>query len=228
MVMLILFTLSFTLIALISFSSIEAQDDPRIFPPDSLPYNLTYGQWSAKWWQWAVSIPLDKSPFDDPTGERCGTSQHDPKVWFLAGTSGGEATRTCQVPAGKGIMFTVINVRCDYFVDKVSKTDDDLRKCAKDDQDTVNVLNATVDGKAIQHLDRFRVQSPLFNITLPPNNIAGVSPGTTQAISDGWFIILKPLQVGEHEIRSYGASIDPTGSGNINFATSTTFKIIVK
>lgn len=220
------------MLLLILFTSAEAQNvsskSAEIFSPDSHPYNLTYGDWSAKWWQWAESIPLDKSPFDDPTGHRCGTSQNDSNVWFLAGTLGGDAVRTCEIPAGKAVMFTVINVQCNFFVDKVSKNEADLRKCAKDDQDTVNVLNATVDGKVVENIDQFRTQSPLFNLTFPPNNVAGVAPGTTQAISDGWFIILKPLPSGQHQIRSYGASIDPTGSGKVNFATSTIFNIIAK
>lgn len=228
-------SLSFVLCLLILsilFWRVNAQIDlstqVEIFAPESRPYNLTYSEWTAKWWQWAVSIPSDKSPFDDPTGERCAVSQQDPNMWFLAGTSGGNAVRTCQIPAGKAVMFTVINVRCDYLVDKVSKTESDLRNCAKDDQDTVNVVNATIDGRPVDKLNSFRIQSPLFDINLPPNNIAGVPPGSTQAVSDGWFIILKPLPLGEHQIKSYGAIIDPTGSGMINFATSTTFNIIVE
>ena len=223
--------LCFLLLSILLYTvnaQIDSSTQVEIFAPESRPYNLTYGEWTAKWWQWAVSIPLDKSPFDDPTGERCGISQQDPNIWFLAGTSGGDAVRTCQIPAGKAVMFTVINVRCDYLVDKVSKTESDLRNCAKDDQDTVNVVNATIDGRAINNLNSFRFQSPLFDIILPPNNIAGVPQGSTQAVSDGWFVILKPLPVGEHQIKSYGAIIDPTGSGKINFATSTTFNIIVK
>lgn len=224
--------LSVSVALLVLLNIVEAQNGSsrlvEIFPPDSHPYNLTYGEWSAKWWQWGISIPLDKSPFDDPTGERCGTSQNDSNMWFLAGTYGGDAVRTCEIPAGRAVIFSPITVRCDFIVDKVSKTEADLRKCAKDDQDTVNVLNVSIDGKPVDNLKLFRMQSPLFDVTFPANNVAGVPPGTTQAVSDGWFIILKPMPIGQHQIRSYGASIDPTGSGKINFATSFTFKINVK
>src|SRR4051812_1041314 len=32
--------------------------NPNVHPPCSKPYGLTYGEWSAKWWQWMQAIPL--------------------------------------------------------------------------------------------------------------------------------------------------------------------------
>ena len=37
----------------------------NVFPVDSKPYGLTYGEWTAKWWQWALSIPKDINPAGD-------------------------------------------------------------------------------------------------------------------------------------------------------------------
>ena len=45
--------------------------NPGVFPIKSKPYGLTYGEWSAKWWQWAISIPTAESPMLDGTGENC-------------------------------------------------------------------------------------------------------------------------------------------------------------
>ena len=56
---------------------------------------------------------------NDPDGKWCGTSQSDTHVWFLAGTTGNSASRTCEIPAGKAIMFPIINVLCHYFYDRV-------------------------------------------------------------------------------------------------------------
>src|SRR5918998_839871 len=41
------------------------------FPADTIQYNLTYGEWTAQWWQWAYSIPEDRNPVADQTGENC-------------------------------------------------------------------------------------------------------------------------------------------------------------
>jgi hypothetical protein len=50
-------------------------------------FGKIYGEWSAAWWQWAVSIPASESPVlltDDDLNFDCSLGQHGP-VWFLAG-----------------------------------------------------------------------------------------------------------------------------------------------
>jgi hypothetical protein len=51
-------------------------------------------------------------------------------------------------------------------------------------------------------MSEYRFQSSLFNLTLPENNVMGVPAQETQGVSDGYFVILKPLPKGEHETRS--------------------------
>src|SRR5215831_17578658 len=65
----------------------HADPAPKVLPLDSSPYGNTYGEWSARWWQWLMSIPSDKNPNLDPTGAHCAEGQIGP-VWFLAGTFG--------------------------------------------------------------------------------------------------------------------------------------------
>ena len=37
-----------------------------VFELGSSPFNLTYADWTAKWWQWAYSIPQNIHPaYDD-------------------------------------------------------------------------------------------------------------------------------------------------------------------
>jgi hypothetical protein len=68
-------------------------------------------------------------------------------------------------------------------------------------QESVVHLEASIDGVPISDLEQYRVQSPLFNFTLGQNNILELPANTTtQAISDGNWLFLKPLSVGEHII----------------------------
>src|SRR6478609_9348552 len=60
------------------------------FPLNSKPYGSTYGEWTAKWWQWALSIPKDINPGGDTSGKYCALKQSGP-VWYLSGTFGGAA-----------------------------------------------------------------------------------------------------------------------------------------
>jgi hypothetical protein len=208
---------------------IQAQEDSggnvAVFPPDSKPYDLTYGEWTAKWWQWAYSMPEEDNPMVDDTGRNCANNQSGP-VWFLAGTGGGAVTRQCTIPADKAILVPIINVECDTVADP-SATEADLRSCAKADQDTVIEKQITIDGINVGNLDSYRFQSPLFNVTFPENNIAGVQPQTAEAISDGFWILLEPLSPGNHEIHVKGALGDPTAIGTTNFALDVRYLLTI-
>jgi hypothetical protein len=171
----------------------------------------TYGQWSAAWWQWAANISEPNSPVTDQTGADCAAKQRGPgPVWFLAGTTGGSATRRCTVPADKAILVPIINGECSS-VEGNGTTDAALRACAKDLMDHVTATSASVDGTAIDlgpvSDGRFRFQSPLFTITFAPNNGFGVKRGTGKAVADGFWVMVKPLSEGRHTIDFQGTAV---------------------
>ena len=86
-------------------------------------------------------------------------------------------------------------------------------------------MEVTVDGVKLPGLKSFRVQSPLFNLTMPENNVLGVAPGTYPTVGDGNYQILKPLSPGKHEISSGRADIEP-GEQAINiFANEVTYNL---
>jgi len=199
---------------------------PGVFPPDSEPYGLTYNEWTARWWQWAFSMPEALNPLIDVTGEKCANNQSGP-VWFLAGTGGGAVTRECTIPSDKGILVPIINVACDSATEPTLQTEAQLQSCAKADQDTVIAKEVIVDGVSIANLDSHRFQSPLFNFTFPENNIAGVTPQTAQAVSDGFWVMLEPLTPGTHEIHFKAALGDPTAIGTTNFALDVRYLLTV-
>jgi hypothetical protein len=197
-----------------------------VFPPDAKPYGLTYGEWTAKWWQWIFSMPEEENPAIDDTGENCANNQSGP-VWFLAGTFGGAVTRECTIPSDKAILYSIINVECDSAADPAFDTESELRSCAKADQDTVITKEIIIDGVNIGNLDSYRFQSPLFNLTFPENNVAGIAPQTAKAVSDGYWILLEPLPPGTHEIHSKAVLGDPTVTGTTNFALDVRYLLTV-
>jgi hypothetical protein len=201
---------------------------PTLFPADTIQYNLTYGEWTARWWQWVVSVPEGRNPSADETGVNCGEGQSGP-VWFLAGTFGGLNVRNCDIPAAKSIMFPVINAECSYAEYPDLKTESELRSCAVSSNDGVTELMVTIDGQAINEtqLRTYRVQSPLFNLTLSENNIFGLPSSTTQAVSDGFWVFLPPLEPGQHEIHFRGAIVDFTTESQNNFVTESLYHVRV-
>ena len=165
-------------------------------------FGATYGEWSARWWQWALSIPAAVNPILDTTGANCAQGQVD-DVWFLGGTFGGTVTRSCTVPPGKPIFFPLINNIA--FKPFGYETLLDLRSLAASFVDTVTVLQATIDGKAVQDLFKFRVRSSSFTVIAPPGGLlppgwTNVPGNTDPLVSDGYWLLLSPLPAGQHVI----------------------------
>jgi hypothetical protein len=197
-----------------------------VYPVNSKPYGLTYGQWAAKWWQWLFSIPEENNPAGDEIGKNCAEGQKGP-VWFLAGTFGGKLERSCTIPQGKAIFFLVIGAECSTAEFPRLKTEPELLECAKalNEGATGRVI---IDGTEVQNFEDYRVQTGLFNMTMPVNNVLGVEAGTTTAAADGWNIMLEPLSPGTHEI-SFGGSVvgNPT-TGTESYVTDVTYHVTIK
>ena len=206
----------------------QAQNSIDVFMTDSRPYGVAYSEWTARWWQWALSIPKDINPVGDETGKYCTEKQEGP-AWFLAGTFGGRAERSCTIPFGKAILFAPMNVECSYAEDSNLKTESDLRVCAKSGQDLVRAVEVTVDGMKLQNLQKYRIQSPLFNLTLPNNNVFGLPASNTMAVSDGIWVFLKPLSPGNHEVHSKGTCVDFTTPSTVpSFVSDVTYHLTIK
>jgi hypothetical protein len=184
----------------------SSNPNPQVFPPGFNPYGNTYGEWSARWWQWALSIPAATNPTLDATGANCAEDQIG-RVWFLAGSSGGTFDRTCPVPAGQALFFPILNAAfgaavfdCEPTLPEVPCNVPTLRAAAAASMDPVTI-EASIDDVPLLKLNDYRVQSPVFSVTLPEGNIVGQPPGTyAPMVSDGYWLMLAPLSAGEHTI----------------------------
>jgi hypothetical protein len=110
-----------------------------VFSADSKPYGLTYGDWTAKWWQWAYSVPKEVNPAYDDSGKYCSEGQSGP-VWFLTSTYKHPVERHCIIPAGKAILFTILNSECSYAEFPKLKIEKQLSQCSKQMQDSAAAM----------------------------------------------------------------------------------------
>jgi hypothetical protein len=199
------------------------QETLGYFTPTSMPYGLSYGQWTVRWWLWLASIPTDNNPAADGTGQYCGVNQTDPYVWFLAGTFGGKtAHRKCTIPNGRSVLFPVINYEMNSLEKPELQTESELIKHVQDDEDDIINLEAIVDGQTIPI---FRIQSDplLFTLKIVEDNPLEVKGGgITSATSDGYWVFLKPLATGEHKIYFSGSC--SAGSRNVKVSYDLTVK----
>ena len=169
--------------------------DTNIFPIDSKPFGLSYTEWSIKWWQWISSLPKDKNPAFDWSGERVNITQYDSRVLFLCQTyESVESTpfRKNTIIRGTSIFMPIINWISLMNYD--GNTEEELRNIAKTRMDIIGPLEITINGIKIRSgLEKYRINTPMFDIDLPGNNIFGLPSGKRFCISDGYWIFLKPI-----------------------------------
>lgn len=220
------------IVAVVSSTSITSIYAVEAGQPDKL---LT-----AKWWEWVMAIPPADNPLDDDTGANCGVDQKGP-IWYLAGTTGGFAERECTIPEGKRILFPIINTFCSELTDAdlikllleipenepipPSQLKSGLISCAEFFMDQVDILEVSIDGQDVTNLEESRVQSPLFKIVYPEDNVFGVTANTgipQKSIADGFWVLLDGLEAGEHTIEFKG------GISSFPFETGVLYHITIE
>jgi hypothetical protein len=171
---------------------------------------------SGEWWTWAISKP---SPLDGDyiQGRRC-KGEFVEGVFFLAGTQGGEATRTCTVPADTALFFPVLN----------SFITDDEEAYPEGPTNFVDTalangeFSATLDG---EDLEIIRIATGPFTLTVPKPNIFKAPPGPYTAVSDGlWVYLPQGLEPGEYTLQFGGTSVTAEGEP---FSLDVTYNLIV-
>ena len=209
------------LMLLVIAASSSAQE---VLPPSSLPYGLSYEEWSAKWWQWSLGQATNHLELVGAPGICTGPAS---RVRFLSGVylpvTGGITSKTNHVIIGPDtpLFFPILSVwddnsACPTFT---SLTADDLGATNASLWSAVTVTSCTVDGVAVAGLENpatteYFVQSPPFSYTTAEkdNVLAGffgepcIPGGLTvyPAVSDGVFLMVAPLKRGKHIIHYIG------------------------
>lgn len=209
---------------------------PSVVKPNDLYAGMTYGDWSAVWWQYAIQTPYAKIFSDDTSPDfDCATGQTSVPVFFLVGGGSQDATaiRTCTVPQGKALFFPIINAECSTLEPAPWHGDTEyaVRICASKfgNATIVGSLKVTVDGAPLQNLQNTRAQSPIFTFTsTETNTILGLA-GTGSAVSDGYWILLNPLSPGKHTIHFEGSGVAADINGSpYNSYQNVTYKLTVQ
>jgi hypothetical protein len=227
-------------------SAQNGNPNPGVHPIDSKPYGLSYGEWSAKWWQWLLQIPPETNPILDTTGVNCAQGQSG-HVWFLPGTFGGPAFRTCRVPAGRSLFFPILNTSfgagvgdcqtpapgnpasCDSYTFGSLTGVAALHAAAAAQMSNPESLEASIDGAPLKNLTAYQAQSPVFSYVLTSDNLYNFAFGFNNpagvyspAVSDGYWVMLTPLPEGPHTLHFRGV----INGGS--FTTEVTYNLIVE
>lgn len=189
--------------------------DAKVAPLDAEKehYGKSYAEWSEAWVQYANAYrePECANPLLDETGEDCNFYQDDPNVFFLSGTFGGVVKRKCTIPEGKALFFPITEVYGDNagVPEDMLLQPEDIEEYVINSYDKMETkrLWLSLDGDKIGGLAQGGVRSAPYTITLPAGDnryecdgIKGVK-GDFDGFVSGYWVLLAPLEPGEHELK---------------------------
>ncbi|MFD0374844.1 signal protein [Streptomyces sp. NPDC127112] len=149
---------------------------------------MSAAELQGRWWSWAASSTGGANPVSDPDGHLCAKGQQG-GVWFLAGTFGGSAKRSCTVPAGAPLAFPLVN--------SVGEPADCAAFMA------LAQGSATLDGREVpaERFDATPVQ-----ITAVDGNPVLQGGGRFRTHACGLWVQVEPLAAGSHTVGIRGSS----------------------
>jgi hypothetical protein len=223
-------SLAIAVLALFVTASLAmAAQDPnqRITNPNGSYQSQSYQELEAQWWQTMYSMPVVNGQHPLLTG---GAVISNDVVFLVSAppsstTNASGTTINVTIPHATAIFVPVVNAECSTIEPPPFNGDNEpeLSQCANGHIDNTSGLMATIDAVPVSNLATYRVQSGLFEFTLPENNVlefqgitAPAGP-TAQAVDAGVYLLIKPLSRDTtHTIRvrgtfsEFGATIDTT------------------
>jgi hypothetical protein len=215
-------------------------------PSPAMPFKaktakIKNADWVGQWYQWAYNVPEPNCPWYDDTGAFAGVGQRGP-VWFLCGayTLSGTVTRTISVPEGVYLFFPLVEYQLDNADTAVPPYSlEQLYADCDSFIDLVDPLNLTclVDTVPVTDLAKRRVVSTPFRYVAVPGSTPaipvvdlgfGATAGdvVSPAVSNGYWVMLKPLPVGMHTI--VWSSKIVFGGGDPDYVQNVTYVVHVE
>jgi hypothetical protein len=191
-------------------------DQIQFFGDIDRPYGITYGEWTAKWWDWIMPIQSEKSPLNDETGALWNTNQPSSDVWFLIGNFATEASkyktfphRKIRMESGRSILFPVLNCMATFLEYSgppyYLKTHEDLIRHVERDVNSVVKKELFINN---EKYDPIRISSDpkIIKMTIFKDNAFNIkNSGITDAAANGYWAFIKPLSKGNYKIHFEGS-----------------------
>ena len=219
---LIIFPLALVVLFSPSLAAYGISSTTQYYTKDSAPYGTHYADWIKKWWQWNVSLPKAEHPQTNPKTV-CATKVSG-RVSFLVQSYQGPQHYTCTIPTKNAIMVPISTGSCTSIEAHSTKLAD-LVNCASNGDQHLT-FKATLDGALLNNLQNNYATTNLFTMTLPNDNFENLKAGTYPTGAGGYFIFLKPLPAGQHNLHVTARVLNPTDpSFNYDYDASYDLKI---
>ncbi len=168
----------------------ENSTSPASGAQSSTQAGLSPEDLQSRWWTWALSEPVGTNPVADEDGSDCERNQPS-DVWFLAGTFGTQAKRTCSVPEGVPVAFPLVNLMgeptdCAIFMNSANGS-------------------AVLDGEEVDSETSLGEAISVQSVALNP--VTGTD-GRFTTTGCGLWVQLPPLKPGNHTLTIRGRAQD--------------------
>jgi hypothetical protein len=218
-----------------------------IVPPNENFRGRSYGEWASEWMKWVVSSNPDNYSISDPivflranidystiegkNGYRKNTTTHYDRT----------GDKRVEIYHGTAIFFPVVEanfpVGCTNPEDKnkVLLTEEELRYYARKDIDSGWEIGATIQAgneepqPIVNKLDDYQAESQLFKIVVSAKSPLKdkmeevLKPGVSDAVTDGYWILIRQLEPSVEPYRIYFQARNGT-----YYHYSATYEILVK
>jgi len=187
-------------------SALQPAGAVEILPPGSIVSGKSIADWTAAWWTWVFQSPADAVPFSDPDGSLANQNNGGP-VFFVAGTGGGPAERTFNVPAGRPLLIPMVN----YF--NTYDSEDVINAAIAAFPGSVTELFAEIDGVPVASpFDYLEVTADFFSggIAQEGSWIASLGVPVGEDVfptkSSGYWLMVVGFAPGPHTLRFGGTT----------------------
>jgi hypothetical protein len=226
---------------------------PHSSPPNTRLANLAdmWWQWAYNLDTSIVGNPFGDNSLSCTLGQQQGNLLFltgTAGIFTLGGVQQGETdfTRACTIDPGTRLLIPLLNTECSPIEFGLNgpcgNTPEELRASANQLINPIIVTSLTlvIDGVQVplDQLYQNKVESANnngFSLTIAPNNPFGLNeatmvqppvplPATVTSVAAGYYILLNPLQPGEHTIEFGGIATFPDGS---TFRTGVTYLLSV-
>jgi len=178
------------------------------FPLTDTVYGLSYESHITRYWKYFLAIPEENNPLAG-NGPCTGGQNLANPVFYLPCNLGGEHSITCSIPSGKSVFIPVICIVI-VFGEKTANgrtfnSIQDMHDSALKDQDSVVDMALKINGTTVLNrskLRNYRTHTNEFEVNIPPGGL--YNEGINPAVSDGHYVITKPLRTGTYKIELTG------------------------
>jgi len=167
----------------------------EVLAPDESLAGVSRAEWTARAWQWWLSLPTDVNP--SMTNQGCGYGQAGP-VYFLPI---GADNIHCVVAEGTAIYVTAEYTWCSTIepAPAFGRNEEELQACASLDNTGIT-SHVTINGHDVGDTGQYRLATAAFPITLSEGNLSLAQPGVALAVAETTNFIIAPPPPGDYEI----------------------------